>query len=90
MTITALKNTLQIPRPSGSSKLTYGMPSGHVATAVFGWMMIATYTGYSPINAGILALIIMAWSRYTVGCHTVFQGIVGGLIGYGWFSLFQL
>lgn len=98
--IGTLKNVLQIPRPPGARgcdafgikgpSTTYGMPSGHVATAVFGWMVIAKHYGYSPVAAGIAAGIVMTWSRCAVGCHTMLQGVAGGLIGFGWFKLFGL
>lgn len=87
-----IKNTLQIPRPEeacacdalgiGGVSKSYGMPSGHVATAAAGWYLISKYTDLgSPICVSILAGSLMTWARYKVGCHTIFQGFSGMLIG---------
>jgi membrane-associated phospholipid phosphatase len=94
------KNTLKIPRPKnacacdafgiGGESKSYGMPSGHVATTVAGWYLISQYTNLfsiKPIYVSLIAGSIMTWARYSVGCHTIIQGIAGMLLGLGWVGL---
>lgn len=95
-----LKKTFRVPRPSGAKgcdmlgvkgpSKTFGMPSGHVATTVAGVMMIASleFPQLSDFTVGLLGLIagiLMSWSRISINCHATDQCVVGGLLGWGWF-----
>ena len=59
-----------------------GWPSGHVAVA----FASATIVGFVTFNAGALLLsyfvaFLVAQSRIEAGIHTVWQGVVGALMG---------
>lgn len=99
--VQGLKLILQMPRPCGAHGCddlgkegpshSYGMPSGHVATAVAGWLLIAQAFGLrSPLTLVVASVVgtVMAWARVTVGCHTWLQGIAGMLLALVWTSLF--
>lgn len=69
---------------SGPSK-SFGMPSGHVATAVAGWVMVAQTMHASKTSQALVALIaavLMGWARVKVGCHTAPQAAMGALFGW--------
>lgn len=103
--VDVLKNIFKIPRPDGAcacdalgiggKSTSYGMPSGHVATAVIGWYFIAKYilvnTTFSTkistlipfeILLSLVAGFAMTWARYSVGCHTIGQGLAGMITSY--------
>lgn len=68
----------------GGVSRSFGMPSGHVATAVAGWVMVAQNFQASlntQVLVGVLAALLMSWARVTVGCHTLSQSIMGALVG---------
>lgn len=88
------KHFIGAPRPPGATgcdalgikgkSTSFGMPSGHVATAVVGWSLFAAkYFGKdkAPI-AAILSGILMGWARSKVGCHTPLQSLAGGILGW--------
>jgi membrane-associated phospholipid phosphatase len=87
-----LKRGFRHPRPKsakacdalgiGGPSLTFGMPSGHVATAVAGWYMLAESLGFNPMVAALLAGLSMGWARVDAGCHTPLQSLMGGLFGW--------
>ena len=89
--VRGLKRSIQLPRPPGAQGCdalgiegksdSYGMPSGHVATAVAGWFMIAQRYGLNPWLSAAVAAVAMSWARSRVGCHTLFQGLGGALVG---------
>lgn len=89
--VKGLKNSLQLPRPPGACACdalgiegksdSYGMPSGHVATAVAGWLMIAQRYRLNPWLSMSLAAVAMSWARFRVGCHTLLQGAGGAVVG---------
>lgn len=88
------KNIVQSPRPEGAcacdalgiagKSKSYGMPSGHVATAVAGWYFISEAIGWNPIPVSLLSGSLMIWARYTVGCHSIYQGLAGMGMALGW------
>lgn len=62
----------------------FGMPSGHVAMAVFASMIISQHLKFnmaSRLVIGIASGIVMTWSRVVIGCHTMNQSIMGGITG---------
>ena len=68
----------------GGISKSFGLPSGHVATAVAGWMMIAESFNVSKQTKwliGLLAGLLMGWARVTAGCHTPLQSALGALFG---------
>jgi len=89
--VKGMKQVLQIPRPEGAcgcdalgiegKATSYGMPSGHVATAVAAWFMISQRYGLNPWLSMSAAAVAMTWARYRVGCHTIWQGVGGALVG---------
>lgn len=100
--VTTLKNIMKNPRPKGACgcdalgiagpSTTFGMPSGHVATAVFGWMVISKHyfkTDYSTTIAAILSGLLMSWARVTVGCHSISQSFSGAILGYIWYQIYS-
>ena len=57
-------------------------PSGHVATAAgFGGVLLFGSRRYRVKAAGILLILLMAWSRVFLRCHHVSDVIVAGLVG---------
>lgn len=101
-TVTTLKKMVENPRPKGACgcdafgiagpATTFGMPSGHVATAVFGWMVIAKHyfkTDSATKVAAVIAGLLMSWARVTVGCHSVSQSLFGALLGYAWYQIYS-
>ena len=92
--INFMKRGFRQPRPFGASGCdafglcgrakSYGMPSGHVASAVAAAVLIIE-TYQIPVNKAAVAAIIgaaMTWSRVTLGCHTLWQSLVGGILGW--------
>lgn len=89
--VRGLKRSIQSPRPPGACACdalgiegksdSYGMPSGHVATAVAGWFMIAQRYGLNPWLSAAVAAVAMSWARFRVGCHTLLQGGFGAVVG---------
>ena len=90
-----LKKGIQEPRPHGATGCdalgigglshTFGMPSGHVATAVAGWVMVAQSFNLSKSIQAIVACIagaLMGWARVPAGCHTPLQSVVGAIFGW--------
>lgn len=76
---------------SDSDKLLVGMPSGHAQTITFAFVLVALFliskTGFSHpttilqiVVLGIVAILII-YSRYYIGCHTLLQLFVGSMIG---------
>ena len=94
-----MKMIIQERRPEGATgcdalglkglSTGYGMPSGHVATAVFASMVIAQQYGWNLGVAAFISGLIMGWGR-TAGaeaCHTATQSMMGGVIGFTMFLL---
>ena len=85
--VDVLKRVLKIQRPAGAracdalavggESKTYGMPSGHVATAVAGWYLMTR----SPAAAAA-AFLLMSYARVAAGCHTLLQCVAGGLLAW--------
>jgi len=82
------------PRPPGANACdafglggkarSFGMPSGHVAGAVAGWVMVARSEGASrtlQLLTALIAALLMGWSRVKLGCHTPMQALAGALFG---------
>lgn len=98
----ALKRIIKEPRPLGSFKSGYGMPSDH-SQFVFYYALILTFsiwsrhklkTRYIPIGLSMLLFIsscLVAYGRVHVGVHTyeqIFYGsFIGITFGVGWISL---
>ena len=85
--------------PENRISSSYGMPSGHAQTATFfaTYLILMIINERSSKNIKILKIItvliitgIIMSSRVYLGCHTIQQvvvgGIIGGLLGYLFFA----
>lgn len=90
-----LKRGFREPRPLGAKACdalgiggaarTFGMPSGHVATAVAGWVLVAQALQAShttQVAVAVVAAVLMSWARVRAGCHTLLQSLMGALFGW--------
>ena len=85
-----LKSNLKIPRPIGSKKSGYGMPSSH-AQAFFFFLTILTINqhrifkneihGFIICNAVLAYSIIASYWRVVTKLHTIAQSVIGAIIG---------
>jgi membrane-associated phospholipid phosphatase len=86
-----LKNVFQTPRPFQAHpdlvralipQLDYGIPSGHVLTAVVIWGYLALWFGRRWwYGLAAVYVLLMAWSRLYAGVHYP-QDVVAG-VGFG-------
>ena len=76
--------------PDNRLSSSYGMPSGHAQTATFfaTYLILMTINERSSKNIKILKIItililtaLIMSSRVYLGCHTIQQVVVGGIIG---------
>ncbi|MCK4519445.1 MAG: phosphatase PAP2 family protein, partial [Candidatus Omnitrophica bacterium] len=59
-----------------------GMPSGHVAVAFSIWTMIVLLTRENLVAVlALIMVILIAQSRVRVKIHTLWEVVVGGLLG---------
>lgn len=94
-----VKNTLKIPRPSGSGKNGYGMPSSHAQSFFFFLTVLATHRrrvfgDSTPDGLGVAACVAIAgyavvasyWrvaTRLHTGAQTVAGAVLGTLVALG-------
>lgn len=80
-------------------KETYGMPSGHIQTAVVSGLFFTYLLFKKQWNEYKYFVLLFVWTfivyigytRVKIGCHSIFQVIIGSLVGlvYG-FSILYL
>ena len=81
-------------------KETYGMPSGHIQTAVVSGLFFTYLLFKKQWNEYKYFVLLFVWicivyigySRVKIGCHSIFQVIIGSLVGlvYGLFVLYLI
>lgn len=91
--VASLKELIRQRRPVGAAACdafavggpskSFGMPSGHVATAVVAWLHINRTYGQPLSDWTVigLAAVLMGWSRVRLRCHTPLQSGLGALVG---------
>jgi membrane-associated phospholipid phosphatase len=67
-----------VNRPNGNL---YGMPSGHVEiTSLF--LFLLYFYGFISILVSLCGIIFMSLQRVLCNMHTIFQTIIGALLGF--------
>jgi len=98
-----LKRIINQPRPDGATRCDafamkceaspYGMPSGHVATAVVASLLVCKELHLSKTATKLITLgvfLLISWSRVKMKCHTPLQCIIGGIVGLLWTQFITL
>ena len=90
---TILKRIVAQPRPVGSVKLGHGWPSDHAQFSFFFVTYFSFWLIYRSRMAPIVRLliivtifptaVIVCWSRYHLGVHSLEQLLAGGCVGIG-------